>query len=61
MADPDKELQVIFSALDDCRRLIAASKVQRWDAVKWGVTVNVALAAVAVWQFNSREHLVSLR
>src|SRR5262249_32659896 len=39
-----KELQVISSALDDCRRLIAAGKVQRWDVVKWGVTVNVALA-----------------
>ena len=34
--NPDKELQVIFSALDDQRRLIAAGKVQRWDVVKWG-------------------------
>ena len=54
MADPndggkkgDREFQVIVSALDDCRRLIAAGKVQRWDVVKWGVTVNVGLAAVA--------------
>ena len=51
MADPndggkkgDREFQVIVSALDDCRRLIAAGKVQRWDVVKWGVAVNVALA-----------------
>jgi hypothetical protein len=45
--DSDKELQIILSVLDDCRRLIAAGKVQRWDVVKWGVTVNVALATVA--------------
>jgi hypothetical protein len=43
----DKELQVIFSALDDCRRLIAAGKVQRWDVIKWGVAVNVGLATAA--------------
>jgi hypothetical protein len=53
MVDPeagsknDKEFQVIVSALDDCRRLIAAGKVQRWEVVKWGVAVNVALAAAA--------------
>ena len=48
-----EELKVIYSALDDCRRLIAAGKVQRWDVVKWGVTVNVALAtATAVIKFN---------
>jgi len=45
MTKDDEELKVIYSALDDCRRLIAAGKVQRWDVVKWGVTVNVALAA----------------
>jgi hypothetical protein len=44
MTKDDEELKVIYSALDDCRRLIAAGKVQRWDVVKWGVTVNVALA-----------------
>jgi hypothetical protein len=43
----DKELQVVFSALDDCRRLIVAGKVQRWDVVKWGVAVNVGLATAA--------------
>jgi uncharacterized membrane protein len=47
MTRDEEELKVIYSALDDCRRLIAAGKVQRWDVVKWGVTVNVALAAVA--------------
>jgi hypothetical protein len=43
----EEERKVIYSALDDCRRLIAAGKVQRWDVVKWGVTVNVALATAA--------------
>ena len=43
----EKEFQVAFSAVDDCRRIIAAGKTQRWDVVKWGVTVNLALAAAA--------------
>src|SRR6266436_3728035 len=43
----DKEFQVITAALDDCRKLIAAGKVQRWDVFKWGVAVNIALATVA--------------
>jgi hypothetical protein len=50
---PHSSRTTIYSALDDCRRLIAAGKVQRWDVVKWGVTVNVALAtAAAVIEFN---------
>ena len=53
MTKNEEELKVIYSALDDQRRLIAAGKVQRWDVVKWGVTVNVALAtAAAVTKFN---------
>jgi len=47
MTKEEEELKVIYSTLDDCRRLIAAGKVQRWDVVKWGVTVNVALATAA--------------
>jgi len=38
---------IVSSALDDCRRLIAAGKIQRWDTVKWGVTVDLGLAAVS--------------
>ena len=41
------DFSVVSSALDDCRRLIAAGKTQRWDVVKWGVTVDLALAAVS--------------
>jgi hypothetical protein len=53
MTKDEEELKVIYSALDDQRRLIAAGKVQRWDVVKWGVTVNVALAtATALIQFK---------
>jgi hypothetical protein len=33
----DRQFQFNTSALDDCRRLIAAGKAQRWDVVKWGV------------------------
>ena len=47
MTKDEEELKVIYSALDDQRRLIAAGKVQRWDVVKWGVTVNVGLATAA--------------
>jgi hypothetical protein len=34
--------------LDDHRRLIAAGKTQRWDVVKWAVTINMALAAASI-------------
>jgi hypothetical protein len=43
----DREFYIVTSALDDNRKLIAAGKIQRWDVVKWGFTVNVALATVA--------------
>jgi energy-converting hydrogenase Eha subunit E len=42
------EFSVVSSAMDDCRRLIAAGKIQRWDVVKWGVSANLALAALSV-------------
>jgi len=48
MSDPkDKEFAIASSALEDCRRYIAAHKAQRWDVVKWGVSVNLALALAA--------------
>ena len=43
-----------FGILDDGRSLIGALKLQRWDAVKWAVTVNVALAAAAA-AFKDKE------
>jgi hypothetical protein len=48
----DREFSVVCSALDDCRRLIAAGKVQRWDVVKWGTAVNLGLATVSAAQFG---------
>ena len=48
MIDPEeKEFQIAMGILEDCRRFIAAHKVQRWDVVKWGVSVNLALAVAA--------------
>ena len=43
----DKEFQLASAALENCRRYIAAHKTQRWDVVKWGVSVNLALAVAA--------------
>ena len=43
----DKEFQVASAALENCRRYIAAYKTQRWDVVKWGGSVNLALAVAA--------------
>jgi uncharacterized membrane protein len=39
-----QEFQVASAILEDHRKLIAAGKSQRWDVIKWSVTVNVALA-----------------
>jgi hypothetical protein len=48
MIDPEeKEITVALGILEDGRRQIAAYKVQRWDVVKWGVTVNLALTVAA--------------
>ena len=48
MIDPEeKEFEVAASILEDCRRYIAAHKIQRWDVVKWGVSVNLILAVAA--------------
>jgi hypothetical protein len=43
-----QEFQVCCAILDDHRKLIAAGKVQRWDVLKWAVTVNVALATASI-------------
>jgi len=43
----DKEFQLASAALENCRRYIAAHKTQRWDALKWGVSVNLAFAVAA--------------
>lgn len=42
-----QRLQVIHSALEDCRRLIAALKIQRWEVLKWVFALEVALATVS--------------
>jgi Ethanolamine utilization protein EutJ (predicted chaperonin) len=40
--------QLLLVLHADCRALIGALKVQRWDATKWAVTVNFALATVSI-------------
>ena len=43
-----RSVAIIAPCLDDHRRLIAAGKSQRWDVVKWAVTINMALAAASI-------------
>jgi hypothetical protein len=43
-----KDHEALLAALVDCRALIAAGKVQRWDVVKWTLTVNLGLATAAI-------------
>jgi hypothetical protein len=42
------EFQFACNIIDDVRRLVTAGKTQRWDIVKWAVTINMALAAASV-------------
>lgn len=44
----EHDFQCASAMLDDQRKLIAAGKLQRWDVVKWAVTVNIALAAASI-------------
>jgi hypothetical protein len=43
-----EEFQFATAALEDIRKLIAAGKLQKWDVIKWAVTVNVALATAFI-------------
>jgi hypothetical protein len=43
-----EDFKIACVSLEDCNRLIAAGKIQRWDVVKWVVTTNLALATVSV-------------
>jgi hypothetical protein len=42
-----EEVDAVLRLFDDRRALIASGKVQRWEVVKWAVTVNVALGAAS--------------
>jgi hypothetical protein len=44
----DREFHVACAILGDNQKLIAAGKSQRWEIVKWAVTVNVALATASI-------------
>jgi hypothetical protein len=42
----DRDFEFACGVLDDDRSLIAAGKTQRWEVLKWTVTVNVGIAAL---------------
>jgi hypothetical protein len=46
------EFAVASAILEDGRKVIAAGKNQRWDVVKWGVTVNIALTTASLALFE---------
>lgn len=47
--DQDQEnVRFALGVVDDNRRLIASGKTQRWDVVKWAVTINTALTAASI-------------
>jgi len=46
MTPEDFKIACVY--LEDCNRLIAAGKIQRWDVVKWAVTTNLALATASI-------------
>jgi len=43
----DHDFAIASLLLQDQQKLIAAGKVQRWDVVKWTITVNLALATAS--------------
>jgi hypothetical protein len=43
-----EEFQFACLYVQDAQRYIAASKVQRWEVLKWAVTVNLALATAGL-------------
>jgi hypothetical protein len=42
----ERDFEYACGVIDDDRSLIAAGKTQRWEVLKWAVTVNVAIAAL---------------
>jgi len=52
MNKEDFEVARLF--LLESHALIAASRLQRWDVTKWGVTVNLALATASASVTSSR-------
>jgi hypothetical protein len=51
-------LDVVLRVFDDTRSLIAALKVQRWEVLKWGVTINIGLAAASAGFHHSPKAFV---
>jgi hypothetical protein len=49
----DRDFQFASAMFSERQRIIAAGKLQRWDVVKWTITVNIALAAGSIAFNNS--------
>jgi hypothetical protein len=43
-----EEFKFACDCLQDCQRYIAAGKVQRWEVMKWAVSVNLILTTAAL-------------
>src|SRR5262245_9108901 len=57
--DPQK-FQVLHSALEDCRKLIAAIKIQRWEVLKWAIALNAGLVAAHVTAGKSSPNTIRM-
>jgi hypothetical protein len=44
----EHEFHASSAILEDGRKLIATGKAQRWDVIKWAVTINVGLATASI-------------
>jgi hypothetical protein len=43
-----QRFNMLHTMLEENRKLIAALKTQRWEALKWGTALNIGTAAVAL-------------
>jgi hypothetical protein len=62
----DRDFTIAIGAMDDCRRSVAAGKLQRWEVLKWGTSLNTAIIAatalpnVSFWIFFYLSIMVSI-
>ena len=44
----DNEFKVAFVIIEDANRVVAGGKAHRWDVLKWGVAINLAVPAAMI-------------